>query len=56
MTDEITFTIGEDYRKVGFRTADDFTVKVYGLGIRDAEWLRGQLLHLIKAKENGVLP
>lgn len=52
----ISYKIEEDYSKVGFSTVDDFTVKVWGLRQNDAEWLRGQILHLIKSRDNGCLP
>jgi len=50
MTGDITFTIEEEYRKVGFRDQDDFTAKIYNLTESESQWLRGQILILVNER------
>jgi hypothetical protein len=51
MTGAITFQIEEDYGVVGFRTKDDFSVKVWSLTESEACWLRGQILQLVNERK-----
>jgi len=56
MTGKITFNAQENYQKVGFRTANDFSVTIYGMNKEEYEWLRKQVLHLIERSDGGCLP
>lgn len=47
MNTKITFNAQESYQQVGFRTADDFSIAVFGMNKEEYEWLRNQVLHLI---------
>jgi len=47
---DISFVIREDYRKVGFKTHDEFAVEVCGLTGIEAEKLRNAVLELVKAR------
>jgi hypothetical protein len=52
MSGDITFTIEEEYRKVGFRDQDDFTAKIYNLTESESQWLRGQIMILINERKH----
>ena len=56
MAGKIIFNANENYQKVGFRTADDFSIAVFGMNKDEYEWLRKQVLHLIERSDSGCLP
>lgn len=51
MMGDITFQINESYRKVGFTTDNTFDAHVENLTKGEAEWLRGQIIHLVQERK-----
>ena len=52
MSGDIAFTIEEEWREIGFRDQDDFTVKIYNLTESESQWLRGQIMILINERKH----
>ena len=50
MTGDISFQLEESYRKVGFTARDDVMVTVQNLTVKEAEWLKGQIMILIQER------